>query len=177
MTVALDTLRNSTYNETKAQVYTLRRLRRDIPDSSQYLDAVMARIVEWSHRFDGVGKPIADGAWRLYAEGTPFLGLWVALDAYGNLVGHALGDVRHWDGRMCCWVLQVVMDTPAGTALKTEFLTALKVWWQEVNHYSRAQNGPEIHRPLMQSYRITDAAWARHAGFKPYAHIYQMEMD
>jgi len=131
----------------------------------------------WSHPYGsgGTGHPVANGAWRLYAEGTPFLGLWVALDAQDRIVGHALGDVRYWDGRLVCWILQVVMDAPAGLALKTEFLTALTVWWHEAASHSRVTGGDDVGRPLMQSYRMTNA-WVRHSGFTPYANIYQMEM-
>lgn len=155
----------------------LRQLRRDIPQSSQYLDAVMERIRQASLRFDGSGEALVNATWKQYADGTPILGLWVAVDTAGAIVGHALGDIQFWSGRTVAWISQVVVDSPAvgkdNPQLEDEFLTSLRQWIEEVNGWAKKHNQPwQVSELIMMSPRMTDA-WARRAGFEEYRRVYR----
>lgn len=146
---------------------TLHRLQRDKAGSGQWLDAVVERIRQASTRFGGNGEALVHQTWKAYADGTPYLGLWVAVDgATETIVGHALADIRNWDFHTVAWVTQVVMDTTAPPTLKTDFLLALDHWVKDVNRQATALN-PQW-KPVTKMLMLTgrDAkAWEKHAGF------------
>jgi len=153
--------------------YRLIRLARNRPGSGQYLDAVMDRIGAMSRQFDGSGSVLVNCAWKMYAENSPYLGLWVAVDGYSDVVGHALGDIEVWNGRTVAWINQVKMDGPAGYALKEEFMHAVDQWIREANQQAQAtKTSSPVTEALMMTPRMTDA-WARHAGFEVYRTIYR----
>lgn len=147
----------------------LRRLRRDDPGSSLYLESVLARIKSASLRFDGGAEPLVQQVWTLYAKGTPELGLWVALDAHGQIIGHAVGDVRNWCGRTIAWISQVVMDEAAPDSLKDDFLKAVDTWVLDVNQWAKAlsPSWTPFNEVIFATARSA-SAWLRHAGFEEY---------
>lgn len=144
------------------------RLKRDLPGSAQYLEPVLARIKAASLRFDGGAEPLVQQVWSLYAKGTPELGLWVVV-CEGQVIGHAVGDVRQWCGRTIAWISQVVMDENAPPELKDTFLVAVDSWVAEVNAWaaSVAPTWKPFNEVLMATHRNA-MAWMRHAGFEDY---------
>ena len=147
---------------------TLKRLRRADVGSSHYLDEVMVRIGEASRKFDGSGEALVHGTWKLYAEGTPLLGLWVALSPLGKVVGHLLGDIETWSGRTVAWITQAVMDDIAPTDLKQSMMDELDRWVQEANRWAMTNKFPwQVTELLMMTHRTPDA-WVRHTGFEHY---------
>ena len=157
----------------KSQGQRLLRLSRTVPGSAQYLEEVFERIRQASVRFDGSGEALVHTTWKQYAEGTPLLGLWVAVDPCSHVVGHALGDIQVWSGRTVAWITQVVMDENADAGLRDQFLTECTLWVQQVNEWAKShQQTWQVSEVIMMSPRITDA-WARHAGFEDYRHVYR----
>lgn len=154
--------------------YTLRRLRRTDTGSSKYLDEVMGRIEHASRQFDGSGEALVNSTWKLYAENSPLLGLWVATDdSDDSIVGHMLGDIEQWGGRTVAWITQVVMDNITPQTLKHQAIDAFDNWVAEVNQWSESNKLPwRVSELLMMSPRLTDA-WARHAGFDLYRNVYR----
>jgi hypothetical protein len=153
---------------------TLKRLRRDMPGSGQYLDEVMERIGHASRQFDGSGDELVTKTWKLYADGTPLLGLWVALNDAGQIIGHAVGDVQIWSGRTVAWITQVVMDETAPLSLKQQFMNAVDGWVVEVNQWALHKNPQHtiFNEIIIMSPRMTNA-WARKAGFEEYRRVYR----
>lgn len=145
---------------------TLKRLQRDVAGSSQYLDVVLERIRQASTRFGGNGEALVNQTWKVYADGTPYLGLWIAVDSSDTIIGHALADIRNWDFQTVAWITQVVMNTSAPPTLKTQFLLALNQWVKDVNHSSTAMNAQwkPVTKIVMLTGRDTKA-WEKHAGF------------
>lgn len=154
-------------------IYTLRRLRRSESGSSRYLDEVMTRIGDASRKFDGSGEALVHGTWKLYAEGTPLLGLWVALSPLDKVVGHALGDIESWGGRTVAWITQVVMDEIAPADLKTQMMDEFDRWVHEANQWAETNKlSWRVTELLMMTPRMSDA-WARHAGFEMYRTVHR----
>ena len=142
----------------------LRRLHRTVAGSSQYLDTVLERVRQASTRFGGFGEALVHQTWKQYADGTPTLGLWAALDGE-TIIGHALADIRGWDFQTVAWVTQVVMDEAAPPTLKTTFLLALDGWVKDVNaQYATQPNWKPVTKILMLTGRDAKA-WEKHAGF------------
>lgn len=160
-------------SQVPAEGQRLLRLSRTVAGSAQYLEAVLERIRQASVRFDGSGEALVTTTWKQYADGTPLLGLWIALDADGLIVGHALGDVQLWSGRTVAWITQVVMDERADSSLRDQFLTACTLWVQQVNEWAKShQQTWTVSEIVMMSPRMTDS-WARHAGFDEYRRVYR----
>lgn len=121
-------------------------------------------------------EPFTPTIWRLFSEASPLLYLVAAVNDEDQIVGHACGDVRTWDGKVVCWVSQVEMDEPADRTLKESFLTSIDQWAHTVRDQLSAQApGSSLSRILMCSHRMHDA-WARHAGFEPYRVLYAREV-
>jgi hypothetical protein len=154
--------------------YTLRRLRRSDKDSSKYLDAVMDRIGSTSRQFDGSGDALVNSTWKLYAENSPLLGLWVATDDLDDdIVGHALGDIEQWSGRTVAWISQVMMDMITPQSIKLSAMAAFDNWVDEVNEWAVANKLPwKVTEILMMSPRMSES-WARHSGFDLYRQVYR----
>lgn len=153
--------------------YRLIRVSRQHSGSGQYLEPLMQRIGVMSSQFDGAGSTLVVQTYRLYADGTPYLGLWAAVDEHNEVVGHALGDIEFWNGRMVAWVSQVKMDGPAGYALKEVFMFALDAWVREANDYAKQHNQTwQVSEVMMMTPRMTEG-WARHSGFDVYRTVYR----
>lgn len=154
---------------------TLRRLHRTVAGSSAYLDTVLERVRQASVRFGGHGESLVLQTWKQYAEGTPYLGLWVVLQA-DQVMGHALADIRNWDFQTVAWVTQVVLDEAAPPTMKTHFLHVLDHWVKDVNQHSIAlnPNWKPVTRILMLTGRDAKA-WEKHAGFQ--SHLTLMQRD
>lgn len=154
-------------------LYTLKRLRRADPGSSRYLDEVMTRIGDTSRKFDGSGEALVHGTWKLYADGTPLLGLWVALSPMDRVVGHLLGDIESWGGRTVAWITQAVMDDIAPSDLKQSMMDELDGWVHEANQWAMTNKLPwQVTELLMMTPRDANA-WARHTGFELYRTVHR----
>lgn len=150
---------------------TLVRLRRDDRDLSLHWPVVLDRITSMWHRYGGKADTLSNTLWQAYATKDPSWAVWAALDHAGRVVGHALAQVRDYDGTTVAWVAQVEMDTVAAKATKLEFLDEIERWVKEVNAILEARKLAPITTIMMSSPRMTDG-WARHAGFDPYRMVY-----
>lgn len=158
--------------------YHLLTLHRDQPESLQYFETAIQRIERMSARLGGNAQLLKSQVWELYAKASPLLGLWMAFKGE-HVVGHALGQIQSWDGRLVGWVNQVEMDAPAGRALKDTFLTSLDNWVHLVNRHLKQANQPLVHEIMMVTRRGSEKLfdhWARHAGFDPYLTLYRREI-
>jgi len=113
--------------------------------------------------------------WALFSQASPLLYLVAAVEVETDrIVGHAMGDIRKWDGKMVGWIGQVEMDQAAGRELVDAFLTHSSNWVHSVNQVLQPQ-GIEVDTLIMCTPRMTDA-WARHAGFEPYRVLLKREV-
>ena len=152
----------------------LKALQRDDTGSSQWLDAVTYRIHSFSKRMNGNADVLVNTVWKLYAEKSPLLGLWVWITDDKRLIGHALAKVEEFDGRLVGWVTQVEMDEPATRNEKELGITTLENWVRNLNQLYQAQ-GIKVTELMMISKRMNDP-WARHAGFELYRAIFRREV-
>lgn len=153
--------------------YTLIRVSRNHTGTSRYLEPAMQRIATMSSQFDGAGSTLVSNTWKLFAEGSPYLGLWVAVDEQDQVIGHGLGDIEFWSGRMVAWISQVKMDGPAGHRFKEAFMEAVDQWVEDANYHARCHRYTwQVQEIMMMTPRMTDA-WARHAGFDLYRQVYR----
>ena len=142
---------------------SLVRLQRDAPDTHRYLSPVMDRVRRMSHRMSGNPDGLVQTVWTLFAQANVGLWLVVALNEKGAIIGHALAMYDNWDGKPVGWVTQVEMDTPAGSALKDDFIDAIEGWVREMN-VVLVKTGVPVKDLIMCTARDDDA-WGRHAGF------------
>lgn len=151
---------------------SLLRLRRDRTEQTPtYFATVAQRIAAMSHRFGGPGQAFADQVWIAHAAKDVRTAVWVVLDQDHQIVGHALAQLREWDGYLVGWVSQVEMDVIAGPKLLHQFLDELEQQWlPELNAYLAPAN-QKVTRMIMASPRMTNA-WARHAGFHPHQQLF-----
>ncbi len=158
--------------------YLLVPLHRDQPGALQWFEHAMTRVERMSARLGGNAPLLKAQVWELFAKASPLLGLWLAFKG-DQPIGHALGQIQSWDGRLVAWVNQVEMDALAGKALKDTFLTSLENWVHVVNQHLKAANQPPVREILMVTRRGTDTLfdhWSRHAGFDPYLTLYRREV-
>ena len=158
--------------------YSLMPIHRDTPGSAQWFEYAVARIERMSARLGGNAPLLKSQVWELYAKASPLLGLWLAFKGE-QVVGHALGQIQSWDGRLVAWINQVEMDAPAGRALKDTFIGALEGWVHLVNRHLKQANQPLVHEIMMVTRRGSEKLfdhWARHAGFDPYLTLYRREI-
>lgn len=155
--------------------YSLLQLRRDQPEALPLFEQLLARIRAMSHRCGGNAVLLSNQVWNLFAADSPLLGLWLAFHR-DVVIGHALGQVQSWDGRLVGWVHQVEMSTVAGQALKDKFLVSLEQWVQTANVSLKPTGQSPITELMMVTRRTPNALfdhWSRHAGFDPYLVIYR----
>lgn len=140
------------------------KLTRDAKDSNFYLDVVFRRIHDMAARHGSNAKAFVDDLWKLYAQASPFLGLW-ALVEEGHVVGHVVITVQQWDYDYVAWVNQLEHDggmAPQGTwdAALAEFDT-----WARAANVALAPSGNQIKRFIMVTYH-NPKFFARRAGFR-----------
>ena len=158
--------------------YYLMFIHRDSPGSPQWFELAIARIEQMSARMGGNATLLKTQVWELYAKASPLLGLWLAFKGE-QVVGHALGQIQSWDGRLVAWINQVEMDTIAGKALKDTFLRNTEQWVHAVNRVLKQNNTAPVREMMMVTRRGSSHAfdhWSRHAGFDPYLTIYRREV-
>lgn len=149
------------------------RVHRDAKGTTKWLEPALERIRAMSARFDGNADALVNDVWKLYAEKSFYLGLFVGLDDE-QIVGHVLAFIREWDGRMVGWITQVENDRIAGRDLIDHVLVTLGNWVEEWN-FSFKNHGIRIDDLLFCTPRMDDA-WARHSGFIDYRSIKQRKI-
>jgi hypothetical protein len=160
------------------QPYYFMAIHRDQPGSPQWFEYAMTRIEKMSARLGGNAQLLKAQIWELYAKASPLLGLWVAFKGE-QPIGHLLGQVQSWDGRLVAWINQAEMDTHAGLAFKDLFITALEGWVHTINRHLKQANQPLVREIMMVTRRGTAKNfdhWSRHCGFDPYLTVYRREV-
>jgi hypothetical protein len=144
-------------------------LTRETKGSAALVEEATARIRAFSHRFGSKAPDtLVNGVWKLYAERSPALGLWVLLDpGNGAVIGHLLLDARTWDGATVGWVSQVELDgTPLTRAERDHGIGEIEAWAERWNRAAEAQGRPDakIEEFWMSTPRNAEV-WARAFGF------------
>lgn len=142
-------------------------LHRDHKGTTQWLEPVMERVRAMAQRWGGDGQNLVDQTWLMYAQRSKALGLWAGL-RLGEVVGHALADIRMWDGQAVSWVLQLETDEVVGRAYRDYVLQTLDEWALEAAQALKVT----VERHVMSTPRMVDA-WARHSGFTPYRILHE----
>ncbi len=154
--------------------YQLVAIQRDQPGSAQLFEHVIARIERMSARLGGNATLLKSQVWELYAKASPLLGLWLAFKG-DQPIGHALGQVQSWDGRLVAWINQAEFDMVATREFKDLYLAALEGWVHTVNRHLKQASQPPIREIMMVTRRGTAKNfdhWSRHSGFDPYLTVY-----
>lgn len=165
-------------SNTPPQSYLLMALHRDQLGSPQWFEYAMTRIEAMSARLGGNAQLLKAQIWELYAKASPLLGLWLAFKG-DQPVGHALGQVQSWDGRLVAWINQAEFDMTATRDFKDLYINALEGWVHTVNRYLKQANQPVIREIMMVTRRGTAKNfdhWSRHSGFDPYLTVYRREV-
>lgn len=144
------------------------RVHRDAKGTTRWLEPVLDRIRAMSARFDGNADALVQDVWKLYAERSPYLGLFVGIEDE-QIVGHALAFIREWDGRLVGWLTQVENDRIAGRELVDRVIATLGNWVEEWN-FSFKSHGIRVEDLMMCTVHMNDA-FARHSGFTDYRSI------
>jgi hypothetical protein len=102
--------------------------------------------------------------------------VWAVLEGPERRIGgHAVAQLKEWNGRLTGWVTQVVMDHLAGARLRDQWLLDLDCWIHEANAVLDKAGQPPITDCFMLTKRHTDA-WTRHAAFKEDWWLYRREV-
>lgn len=142
-------------------------LHRDTKGSARWLETAVDRIRDSSRRFEGDAEALVNDVWKLYAERSPALGLWVVVEGE-RVVGHLLAFIRQWDGQHVAWVTQLVIDAqPVSREFREDGIRALEAWVEQFNLAVRAQPNLQVDTMMMSTPRSA-AAWLRHYGFEDY---------
>lgn len=153
------------------------RLHRDTTGHAQLLEEALPRIERFSRRFGGDAKAMTEMVWGLYAQKSPLLGLWLAMEG-DAIAGHVLGTVAQWDNKTVCWINQAEMDTASQREFVDAQIEAWDAWVREVNQWYALQRIPIMVRDvMMQTPWIEHAkAFARGFGLEPYRLICRREV-
>ena len=144
------------------------RIHRDAKGTTRWLEPVLERIHAMSVRFDGNADALVNDVWKQVADKSPTLGLFVAIEDE-QIMGHALGFIRDWDGRWVAWLTQVQLDHVVGHATHDQMLAFLGEWVEQFNLAFKAHG---IHvAEMMDCTPLMHDAWARHSGFTPYRYL------
>lgn len=144
------------------------RVHRDGKGTTRWLEPVCERIHAMSARFDGNPDALVNDVHKQFAEKSPHLGLFVALDD-DEIVGHVLAQIQIHDGRWVCWITQVEHDRRAGRQLIDSVLAVLTDFVELFNLTFKA-HGVRVDEMLFTTPRMSDA-WAEHSGFVPYRYL------
>jgi hypothetical protein len=140
---------------------------REHKGSAKWLESALERVRNMAARWGTGADGLVNEVWKAFAASSPALGLWVGIQD-DEIVGHALADIRFYDGTPVVWVLQVETDIVVGRAYRDFILKTIDDWGLAA---SKAMNLTVIDS-LMSTPRINDA-WARHSGYEPYRVIHR----
>lgn len=155
-------------------VFNIVSLHRDHKGSTRWLEQIVERIRYMAERFGADPKPIVALVWNYYAQGTDFLGLWAILDDEDRLIGHAVADIRQWDGEWIGWVSQIDCDIPAPRPDRDRMVGMFIEWVRAVNAGAQARQAGIVVKHLVYSTPHAAATWVRHTGFQEWRSLMRL---
>lgn len=152
---------------------SLIRVTRDMP---AIIEAVLPRIYEMSHRMGGNALGLISEVMTLLNQGAHAVCIWAVLEGPEHrLVGHAVAQIKEWNGHLVGWVTQVEMDHHAGVRLREQWLLDLDCWVHEGNALLVKAGHAPVTECMMLTKRHSEA-WTRHAAFKEAWWLYKREV-
>jgi hypothetical protein len=140
---------------------------RDHKGSAKWLEPALERVRNMAARWGTNADAMVNEVWKMFAANSPAFGLWVGIKD-DQIVGHALADIRPYDGEWRVWVLQVETDIVVGRAYRDFVQKTIDDWGLGA---AKALN-LTVGDSLMSTPRINDA-WARHSGYEVYRVIHR----
>lgn len=146
------------------------QLHRDHKGTARWVEPALERVRSMAARWGTDAEALVDTTWKLFAERSKLLGLWIGLEG-DQVRGHMLADVRMWDGKAVVWLLQTETDQPVTRVYRDYVLTRLDEWAAET---AKAMS-LTLDTIVMSTPRMVDA-WARLSGFEPYRVLHRRKI-
>lgn len=147
------------------------RIHRDVKGSARYIEEAVDRITAMSERHGGDAAWLGQTVWTMYAQRSPFLGLWVLVDDYDAVKGHLVATVQQWDGGNVAWIHQAENDgSPMSAELWEHCMNTLTEWARDVNVALSKESAAPVRRFLFSTPH-NPKFFERRAGFHVYRHL------